>query len=658
MKKLFVYILLCILCLPTVAQHVEFSLDGDDWKFKTDPDSIGYYSWANGLSEPEVVAVPHTWNVDPKYERYVGTAWYEKDVIVSNEWKTKTVRLHFDAVYRDMVLYINGKQVGQNFGTGYTPISFDVTKYLNFGKCNKVVVSVCNRFSEHALPYKIHFDWTNDGGIIRPVKFIVTDGTPIRYAHIRPTIQFRDSSATASVRIKLWKEKVKKAQFTLVFSEWGTKKRILEHTITLSQCSDGTFETQVRFDKIKPWHFDMPNLYNLTVTLKEDRKVSDVYTTRFGFRKVEIKGNRLILNEEAMRLPGIEYMAGSVPVYGMAEPIEVQRKAVELMKNLNCVISRFHWQQDTRILDFMDEQGILVQEEIPWWQAPGNLTPEMEALAKHHIDLMIERDLNHPCIFSWGVSNEVFNNTDKNVYHRLIQQTRYWETSALVSVVSNQTYERLENDESLLADIPTWNDYVGTWYGKSNEETQEKLDLIYQKALNGRPLLITEHGLCEPHHVGGDARRIIDMAYHFDLWTKADYIMGCIYFSLNDYRTHMGEAGKGRFKQRVHGLTDCWLNLKPSYNVYCSLAAPLYIEKVHQDGQKAQVILKVKNTLPSYILRHYKLAWLNENGKESSMILPDLIPGDRYKVTIDRLPINQKLKLKVVRPTGFTVTEY
>ena len=148
------------------------------------------------------------------------------------------------------------------------------------------------------------------------------------------------------------------------------------------------------------------------------------------------------------------------------------------------------------------------------------------------------------------------------------------------------------------------------------------------------------------------------MAYHFDLWTKADYIMGCIYFSLNDYRTHMGEAGKGRFKQRVHGLTDCWLNLKPSYNVYCSLAAPLYIEKVHQDGQKAQVILKVKNTLPSYILRHYKLVWLNENGKESSMILPDLIPDDRYKVTIDRLPINQKLKLKVVRPTGFTVTEY
>lgn len=658
MKKLFIPLLSFMLCLPAMAQHAEFSLDGDGWKFKTDPDSVGYNSWYNGLPGAEVVAVPHTWNVNPKYERYVGTAWYEKDVMVSDAWKSKTIRLHFDAVYRDMVLYINGKRVGTNLGTGYTPVSFDVTRHLDFGKRNKIVVSVCNRYSEYALPYKRHFDWTNDGGIIRPVKFVVTDGTPIRYAHIRPAVQFSDSSATASVRIKLWKEKVKSAQVTLAFSEWNTKKVVLEHTAALTRGSDGTFETQVKFDKIKPWHFDMPNLYNLTVTLKEGKRVSDVYTTRFGFRKVEIKGNQLFLNEEAVRLPGIEYMAGSVPIYGMAEPVEMQRKAVELMKNLNCVITRFHWQQDTRILDLMDEQGILVQEEIPWWQAPGNLTPEMESLAKRHIDLMVERDLNHPCIFSWGVSNEVFNNTDKDIYRRLIQQTRRWETPALVSVVSNQTYERLENDESLLADIPTWNDYVGTWYGKNNEETQEKLDLIYHKALNGRPLLITEHGLCEPHHVGGDARRIVDMTYHFDLWTKADYIMGCIYFSLNDYRTHMGEAGKGRFKQRVHGLTDCWFNPKPSYNAYRSLAAPLYIENVHQEGQQAMVTLKVKNTLPSYTLRQYKLVWLDENGEERSIILPDLKPGDRYKAAIGCLPTDQSMKLRVVRPTGFAVTEY
>lgn len=42
---------------------------------------------------------------------------------------------------------------------------------------------------------------------------------------------------------------------------------------------------------------------------------------------------------------------------------------------------------------------------------------------------------------------------------------------------------------------------------------------------------------------------------------------GWIYFSLNDYRTHMGEDGQGRFQKRVHGSTDLYGALKPSYAV-------------------------------------------------------------------------------------------
>ena len=38
-------------------------------------------------------------------------------------------------------------------------------------------------------------------------------------------------------------------------------------------------------------------------------------------------------------------------------------------------------------------------------------------------------------------------------------------------------------------------------------------------------------------------------------------------FSLNDYRTHMGEDGQGRFQKRVHGSTDLYGALKPSYAV-------------------------------------------------------------------------------------------
>lgn len=61
----------------------------------------------------------------------------------------------------------------------------------------------------------------------------------------------------------------------------------------------------------------------------------------------------------------------------------------------------------------MDEQGMLVQEELPWWQQPGDPNPELEALLKHQLDVTVERDYNRPSILSWGVSNEVYHNTEQ-----------------------------------------------------------------------------------------------------------------------------------------------------------------------------------------------------------------------------------------------------
>jgi beta-glucuronidase len=215
-------------------------------------------------------------------------------------------------------------------------------------------------------------------------------------------------------------------------------------------------------------------------------------------------------------------------------------------------------------------------------------------------------------------------------------------------------------DESLLADIPTWNDYVGTWHTKHNEDAPGILQSINENALKGRPLWVTENGLCEPANVGGDARRIVDMAYHYNLWAKNDFILGCIYFCLNDYRTHFGESGKGRYQQRIHGLTDQWFDKKPSYSAYKSLASPVYFESVQQSakGTEAEVVVYVKNSLPAYILRNYKLVWKTASGKKKEIIMPNLKPGEKFRTTIDELNPEEKPLVQVIRPTGYLVSEF
>ena len=62
---------------------------------------------------------------------------------------------------------------------------------------------------------------------------------------------------------------------------------------------------------------------------------------------------------------GVERMAGSNPQYGMAEPAAWITHDHDDLKELNCVFTRVHWQQDKRVLDYCDRHGILFQEEVP-----------------------------------------------------------------------------------------------------------------------------------------------------------------------------------------------------------------------------------------------------------------------------------------------------
>lgn len=635
----------------------EMSLCGV-WKFALERDYKSYDSWTEGFEFGRDVTVPHTWNVEDKTERIFGKAWYEKRTIVPENWKGKHVRLCFDAVYRDVVVWVNGKQAGTHSGSGFTEFSFDISRLLKYGKENRITVSVDNSFSEHALPYKAKFDWPNDGGIIRPVKLLALEKPAVRSAFVRYDIDFSNSSADMDIEVRSWNPEIKELSYDVIIKEWKSENTIFEKTFEAS-IKNGISRLNFRLDSVKLWHFDTPHLYTLEIKSVQKGRVSDSYTTRFGIRKVEIKGDTLLLNNEPVRLPGIEYMPGSYPEFGMAEPLWVMEKAVEQIKDLNCVLTRCHWQYDKRYFDLLDEKGILAQEEIPWWQAPGNLTPELEDLAKKQIDEMIERDFNHPSIIAWGVSNEVFYNTDKDIYRRLIRYAKDYNSGRFVTVVSNEIFDRLENDESLLGDIPTWNDYTGTWHGKSREETPDKLALINNRALKGRPLLITEHGLCEPRFVGADARRVVEMTYHYDQWAKNKFIIGVIYFSLNDYRTHVGEAGFGRYKSRVHGLSSMWFDKKPSFQVYKGLAAPIYVENLHirASGKEAQVVLKVKDDLPSYTLRKYTVRWKTVTGMKK-LELPDLKPGERYTFEIDGLDPLSRPDEKIFRPTGYLVTEY
>lgn len=163
------------------------------------------------------------------------------------------------------------------------------------------------------------------------------------------------------------------------------------------------------------------------------------------------------------------------------------------------------------------------------------------------------------------------------------------------------------------------------------------------------------------------------MLYHIREWQKQDFVCGYIYFCVQDYRTQMGEEGLGKWRIRRHGVCHTDLTPKASYHVLRQLMSPIDIVEVKpanakkQEGlagqyatddtnRDAEVMLQVKNTIPSYTLRGYILRYADSSGSQQTIALPDMLPGERYPLVLRN--VNSQYAFEVVRPNGFSVIKY
>ena len=618
------------------------------------------------------VTVPHTFNVMPGLDDYTGEAWYSRTLPITPDMRGRQLRVHFNGVYHDATVYVNGKLVGEHLNAGYTPFSFDITPYVSFDRENVLEVMCDNSYTDANLPWQRKFDWASDGGIYRDVTLHTSGRYSLRYVHVTPDIDLTDSTALARIDIRLHEPKVRRVMVALKIIENSTGRLVYEGVNDLRADAQGIFSFVVDCGKVKLWHFDDPNLYTYEARIYDGRTLSDSRRECFGFRTFGIEGDHFVLNGEPVRLPGIEDMPGSNPDYGMAEPRAWMEKSVGMMKELNCTITRFHWAQDDYRLHLMDSLGILAQEEISWWQGPqGKLTPELQDVARRQLTELIEAHYNHPSIFAWGMSNEVSGNQPDLLM--MAEQARKLDDTRIIDAVCNHLWRELADDPSLCLDLPTWNEYIGTWHAKHRDQTAGFFDQV-EPVLDGRPLLITEHGLCEPVFTGGDARRVDEMIFHISEWKRHPYVTGYIYFCLQDYRTQMGEEGYGRDRIRRHGVCDKRLQPKASFDILRQIMSPIEVTKVKPAGQAenkgtlanlydidtnnhdAEITIQVKQDIPTYTLRGYSIAYTDDQGTLRSIALPDLKPGDTYTLILKNT--NSGFNFDIVRHDGTSVLTY
>ena len=653
----------------------------ESWSFALDPagdgESQGWFKPDH--DRPSVrseVRVPHTWQISAATADYMGVGWYFTEFDAPAHWAGQWVRIEFEAVFHTAKVWLNGNLLGEHAGRGYTAFTFDVTPALRFDAANVLAVKVDNSFNADILPRSRSYDWAPDGGITRPVNLLVTPSTFIESLWIDadPDLEAGHTPLQVHVIVRSVGKQAAQLTFSYHVAEEGSGVALAR----VEKASEwfmppGDTEGEEVYPTLnlplKLWHFDHPHLYQVVVQMQQGQKPVHSYTQTFGVRKFEVKDTAFYLNGERVRLMGVERMAGSNPHYGMAEPSQWIVHDHDDLKELNCVFTRVHWQQDKRVLDYCDRHGILFQEEVPCWGGgtfkgmTNEPSPEIMENGLKQLRGMIRRDRNHPCIVSWGLCNEVngHNPVSRTFIQRMAFEARILDPHRLLTYASNSLQKAPGEDIAGLLDFIEWNEYYESWYPGNPDSVRRNLQQIHE-AFPHKPVVISEYGYCEctPNRLGGDARRIEIMRDHTQACRESDFVAGTIFFDYNDYRTHVGDKGVGALKQRVHGVVDLYGNRKPSFEALRQEASPVESLQLAGGEGSLSAIVTTRKTLPAYTLEGYTLRWIvfgfdDLPMEEGSAALPRLSPGQQATV---RMEIQEKhptrVRVDVLRPTGFS----
>ncbi len=654
-------------------------LDGR-WFFRTDPEvkgqAGGWFAPGISMTDWEEVPVPSTWQVSPRTAGYMGAAWYRNEFDAPASWKGKVVRIEFEAVFHTAEVFINGKRAGEHAGKGYTSFALDITALLELEKRNTVAVRADNSFSDTMLPRSASYDWTPDGGITRPARLIVTPPVYVESLWVDADPDLDRGTAALAVRAVVRNAGPAPVRFAFGFSvtDEGSGLVVAESPGALeAEIPAGTTREialpEAVLDRPRLWHFDRPHLYVLEASLFRKGRLVHALKTTFGVRKIEVRGAEFLLNGERVRLAGVERMAGSHPDFGMAEPAAWIAHDHDDLKELNCVFTRVHWQQDRRVMDYCDRHGILIQIEVPTW-GPGTFHKidgaGLEAITTNGLEQlreMIARERNHPCVFSWGLCNEVDgqNPVAREFVRRMLREAKALDPRRPCSYASNSLQSTPERDVAGEMDFIEWNEYYESWYGGGPAAMRQNLEAIH-RAFPDKPVVISEYGYCActADRPEDDARRARILETHNAVFRDYPWVAGFIFFDYNDYRTHMGDKGVDVLRQRVHGVVDVFGARKPSFEVLRRESSPVASIEIRPEGEGLTAVVRSRKDLPSYALEGYSLRWTAYGGgdiplERGQAPLPRLVPGAEAETRIGRPGRDiRRVLVEVVRPTGFS----
>ena len=91
---------------------------------------------------------------------YVGTAWYERTVVVPRSWRHRPVVLFLERPHIETTVSVNGHEVGHRESLS-VPHEYDITPYVRFGRANTIRIRVYNGIARRPVARQLRLSILN-----------------------------------------------------------------------------------------------------------------------------------------------------------------------------------------------------------------------------------------------------------------------------------------------------------------------------------------------------------------------------------------------------------------------------------------------------------------------------------------------------------------
>lgn len=518
-KWVLLIICTCISFTGAVAQNTPVSLAGE-WQVKLDPDSLGKTQSYFNLQFDDRITLPGTldeagygtkttgsdYGILTRKHKYIGPAWYNREITIPKSWKDNEVLLHLERVLWQTQVWIDGRPAGVQDGLGtphYHPLGkLKPGKHLLSVRVNNdMIYNIGDK--GHSYGEYTQIIWN---GMLGKIELLPQPPMNISGVKVWPDTEKNCLTVTFDVNNQNL-SKTGKLTYRLIDHSDNRTVQIFEEELTNGTTLSSHSKTLTIKEPVKPWDEFSPSLYRLEMILKNGKDIDRKEVT-FGFRNVGTSNSKILINNRPVFMRGnLDCLHFPLTGYPSCDVSEWER-IFKIYKSYGLNQVRYHsWCPPEAAFIAADQVGIFIQAEvlwIDWWMSiinkdrpemttkglPKGLgqNPSADSFVPAELQRMIDAYGNHPSFTMICIGNEL-GNSDFKVMEKWIKALREKDNRRLYSVSTARTI--MPVDQYMVThNIPN----VGGTYGLGGSGTDFDLEKNYKQA--NIPIIAHELGQC------------------------------------------------------------------------------------------------------------------------------------------------------------------